>query len=153
VVWAAEWVAWAEWIIDPKTPENFGAKSNLTNDYSSRVRNDPAVLFAQRMKALSLIRRTVVVIAIMIAALVLVAVIAVAIPVEFRLGSWRNLPSLDRRLLPHLSTLFSSVFGAFFGALWAFYLARVKQRIDSSRKTPCSFGSDAIRSDVAMEHR
>jgi len=38
------WVVWAEWIIDPETPKNFGARPTPTMNYSSRVRNDPAVL-------------------------------------------------------------------------------------------------------------
>ena len=36
--------AWAAWIIDPKSPKNFGAKPRPKMNYSSRVRNDPAVL-------------------------------------------------------------------------------------------------------------
>jgi hypothetical protein len=38
------WAVWAAWIIDPKNPKNFGAKPKQIINYSSRVRNGPAVL-------------------------------------------------------------------------------------------------------------
>src|SRR5207245_3715136 len=39
--------AWAAWIIDPKTPKNFGAKPKQQMNHSSRARKGPAVLLFQ----------------------------------------------------------------------------------------------------------
>ena len=80
------------------------------------------------------VRRTLVVIVFVLAAAGVVAFVAMVIPNEYRFGRWRELPTLDHRLLPHLSAIFAGAFGAFFGSLSAFYLGRIQQRRDRHEK-------------------
>lgn len=70
----------------------------------------------------------------MIGLIVVVGFALCAIPLQYRRGVWRNLPVVDNRLLPHISAVFAAAFGAFFGALSAFYLGRVQQRSDRREK-------------------
>jgi hypothetical protein len=63
-----------------------------------------------------------------------IGAVALIVPIEYRVGRWRSLPQLDRRLVPHVSAVFAAAFGAFFGSLSAFYLGRVQQRNDRRQK-------------------
>jgi len=86
------------------------------------------------MKIRPRVRRTLLFIAFALTAVIFIAFVAVVTPIQYRVGSWRRLPIIDHRVLPHLLAIFAAAFGAFFGSLSAFYLGRVQQRSDRQEK-------------------
>jgi membrane associated rhomboid family serine protease len=85
-------------------------------------------------KATKLRKRVIVTLAILATACLLIFILGLAIPLQYRIGVWHRLPTLDHRLLPYLSALFAAIFGAFFGSLSAFCLGRLQQRSDRREK-------------------
>jgi hypothetical protein len=67
-------------------------------------------------------------------AVLFIGAVALIVPIEYRTGTWRSLPQLDHRLIPHVSAVFAAAFGAFFGSLSAFYLGRLQQQKDRRQK-------------------
>jgi hypothetical protein len=86
------------------------------------------------MKINRTVKRTLLLVGVMLTAIGLTAFAAIAMPMEYRTPAWRRLPLLDHRILPHVSAVFAAVFGAFFGSLSAFYLGRMQQRSDRREK-------------------
>jgi len=80
------------------------------------------------------IKRILIASAVTAASALFIAFVIFIVPIEYRVGAWRDLPQLDHRLLPHVSAIFAAAFGAFFGSLSAFYLGRIKQRSDRREK-------------------
>src|SRR6267378_3715196 len=87
-----------------------------------------------KIKTRRTIRRILITSAATAAIAFFIAFVIFIVPIEYRVGPWRDLPQLDHRLLPHVSAIFAAGFGAFFGSLSAFYLGRIKQRSDRREK-------------------